>query len=150
MTVGTNNSTVGTNKQTISDTIGLGYNYNLLKEKTIKEFIQKQNIKFEILSDTVINDERGIVIGKKLIYNESFVQWINDSSISRLEINNPEISLNYGIHCDMSKDELIKNLKLKPFHFDTLTFGIGFLENRVDFYFSGGKLKRIYLENLPD
>jgi hypothetical protein len=102
-----------------------------------------------VVRDTVIHDERGVFIGKRLSYKGSFLQWL-DRVVTRLQVVDPEIRLNHGIHCRMTKPEFIQATGFDISRHDTLELQTGFMENRTEFYFSDGKLTKIILENMPD
>ncbi|MCR5889316.1 hypothetical protein LRS06_16395 [Hymenobacter sp. J193] len=114
---------------------------SLIKEKSVNDFVRNQPVTFEVTNDTVINDERGIFVGKRLSIGTSFIQWLDDSTVSKMSVSDARIKLNCGIRVGMSKEECRTRFKLGNAKFDTLSFGYGFLDNGCDLYFKNGYLR---------
>lgn len=129
------------------DTFGI--EENIIKQKTKAQFVREQRLSFKELDDTVSNDERGLFMGKKLIYKKSSIQWL-DNAVTRLCIKDSEIVLNYHIHCGMSKDDFIKTFHLHQTQANTLSFATGFLTNHITFVFSNNVLSAVFMEQLFD
>lgn len=124
--------------------------FEIVAAKTPNEFIGQQAVKFQSTPDTVINDERGVFVGQRLTYKDSFLQWLDRKRVTRMVIVDPEIQLKHGIHCRMTKSEFIRATQFDVSRHDTLELQTGFLQNRTEFYFANGELTKVVLENLPD
>lgn len=132
----------------LMDTLGLCY--NLVTEKRVADFIKNQPVHFQIAVDTIINDERGLALGKKLTVGNSVIKWLEGTRVTSLLVDDRRLSFNYGLHVGLSKQAVATCLHVKPFQADTLIFDAGFLDNSCEFYFKDGVLRQIKLECQPD
>lgn len=141
---------ISLNKLEVTDSISILE--KLFSNKKLDEFILNQNLPFSQSYDTIINDERGIKIGNRINYQQSYIQWMDSAIITIASIKNKEIKMYNGIEIGMSFQAFSEAIKLNDnnFRFDTLSFVVPFLNNRTEFIFSNNQLKEIYCENLPD
>lgn len=130
----------------------LGLCYKLVSDKTPQSFIHRQHLPFELTTDTVINDERGLYLGPKATLGNSQIQWDNENRVRRLFVDDNRIVLNHGIRVGMDKQQLMRLLGAKDNKdsFDTLSVDCGFLDNGCDFVFKGDKLISVSLVNEAD
>jgi hypothetical protein len=132
----------------LMDTLGLCY--NLVTEKRVADFIKNQPVHFQVAVDTIINDERGLALGKKLTVGHSVIKWLEGTRVTSLLVDDNRLRFNYGLHVGLSKQAVATCLHVKPFQADTLIFDAGYLDNSCEFYFKDGILRQIKLECQPD
>jgi len=118
------------------DSLGLCYTIVKATNETLPDFLRKQTVVFSTLPDTVIKDERGLFIGKKLTLGNSYIQWLDSSTVTSM----------FGMPLEVIR----KQFGIKEASFDTLSLDSGFLENYCEFYFKRGVLVGVKLENWPD
>jgi hypothetical protein len=128
----------------------LGLCYNLVTEKRVADFIKNQPVHFQVAVDTIINDERGLGLGKKLTVGTSVIKWLEGTHVTSLLVDDKRLRFNYGLHVGLSKQAVATCLQVKPFQADTLIFDGGYLDNSCEFYFKEGVLRQIKLECQPD
>jgi hypothetical protein len=131
----------------VSDTIGF---FPLLAEGTLPAFLAAQGAGFKVTADTVINDERGVFMGKKLRRGNSYIQWLEDSIVSHAYITDSGIRLTHGLQVGMTKPQVQQRLGLAALPPDTLSFDTGYMTNHCTLFFHHGRLHTVYLEDMPD
>lgn len=131
----------------------LGICYKPLPQKSPRAFRESQRLPFVQRTDTVINDERGLILGPKFVLGNSYIQWDDQNRVSRLFVADARIKLSHGLHVGMPQLQVLRQLGWQgrltnqP---DTLSLDSGFLDNGVDFIFRQGRLASVSLVNEAD
>jgi hypothetical protein len=127
--------------------------YKPLPQKSPRAFREGQRLPFVQSTDTVINDERGLVLGPKFVLGSSYIQWDDQNRVSRLFVADARIKLSHGLHVGMPQLQVLRQLGWQG-HLanqpDTLSLDSGFLDNGVDFVFRQGRLASVSLVNEAD
>ena len=127
--------------------------YKPLPQKSPRALREGQRLPFVQSMDTVINDERGLIMGPKFVLASSYIQWDDQNRVSRLFVEDARIKLSRGLHVGMPQAQVLRllgwqgRLANQP---DTLSLDSGFLDNGVDFVFRQGRLASVSLVNEAD
>lgn len=133
---------------------GDGTTQNILPYKNFHEFIEKTNWNSTV--DTIINDERGIFIGKKAYNQRSFVRWLNDSTIVEIHAEKPQnFDINFDWVCGLTgQNKLLSIFFTKSPNnsiiLDTVRIDFGFLDNGIDIVLKDKTIKTIDFSSFPD
>jgi hypothetical protein len=131
----------------------LGICYKPLPQESPRAFREGQRLPFVQSTDTVLNDERGLILGPKFVLGSSYIQWDDQNRVSRLFIADARIKLSHGLHVGMPQLQVLRQLGWQgrlanqP---DTLSLDSGFLDNGVDFVFRQSRLASVSLVNEAD
>ena len=122
----------------------------LVAEPSVSAFLHAQALPFRMSVDTVINDERGVFTGKKATLGDSFIQWLDSTTVRGALIRDPRIQLAHGLRVGLSKEQVRQRLQLASLTSDTLMIDAGFQENHTTLFFWQGRLHTVFVENMPD
>jgi hypothetical protein len=143
----TNDDTTAVTYPSIIDTTDI---LPLIPEKSISEFRKAQPLAFRISLDTVINDERGVFVGKRMSLGKSHIQWLDSNKVTSARITDSRIRLTHGVRVGMTRQEVQQKLNITPFKADTLVIETGYMLNHCTFFFWQGRLNTVCLEEMPD